>query len=185
MIQGLCRWILYKRCGFRFVETVERPQKYIIALAPHTSNWDFVIGILFSRAEGFKCHFMMKQFWFFWPLGYLMKALGGVPVKRERHTSMTDAIAETARKSKEFHLCITPEGTRSRQPEWRRGFYYIALKAELPILLYGLDYKRRLIQCTKQVIPTGDYEREIVEIKQYYEGFSGKYPEKFTTGLDN
>lgn len=184
MIQRFCRWVLYRRMGFRFEETIKRPQKYIIALAPHTSNWDFIIGILFSRAEGFRCDFMMKQFWFFWPLGYLMKALGGVPVKRDKHRSMTDVIAETARQREEFHLCITPEGTRRWQPEWKKGFYYIALKAELPILLYGLDYKRKLISCTKQVIPTGNYEQQIIEIKQYFEPFRGKYPEQFTTGLE-
>lgn len=169
--------------GYRFEETVKRPRKYIIALAPHTSNWDFIMALLFMGAEQFRCGFMMKQFWFFWPLGYLMRALGGIPVKRQRNTSMTEAIAEVARKSDDFHLCITPEGTRSRQPEWRRGFYYIALKAELPILLYGLDFERRLIQCTKQIIPTGDYDRQIVEIKEYFKDFKGKHPDQFTTGL--
>ncbi len=184
MVQEICRWILYKRCGFRFEQTVERPKKYIIALAPHTSNWDFIIGVLFMYAEGFHCDFMMKKEWFFWPLGFFLKWLGGVPVHRQKNHSMTDAIAQTAREREEFHLCITPEGTRRRQPEWKKGFYYIALKAEIPILLYGLDYKRRLIECTKQIIPTGDIDTQMVEIKQYFEPYCGKYPDKFTTGLN-
>jgi 1-acyl-sn-glycerol-3-phosphate acyltransferase len=126
---------------------------------------------------------MMKKEWFFWPLGPIFKRMGGIPVYREKNRSVTDVLAQQAREADEFRLCITPEGTRRRQPEWKKGFYYIALKAELPILLYGLDYKRRLIQCTKQVIPDGDFDKQIVEIKQYFEGFQGKYPEKFTTGL--
>jgi len=166
--------------GYRFVETVTRPQKYIIALAPHTSNWDFIMGLLFSGAEGFQCGFMMKKEWFFWPMGYVMRALGGIPVYREKNQSVTDIVAKQAREAREFHLCITPEGTRRRQPEWKKGFYYIALKANLPILLYGLDYKRRLIQCTKQVIPDGNFDEQMVEIKQYFKDFQGKYPEKFT-----
>ena len=183
MIQGFCRWVLYRCMGFRFEETVERPDKYIIALAPHTSNWDFIIGVLFMNAEGFKCGFMMKKFWFFWPLGPIFRRMGGIPVYRERNRSVTDMVAQQIRESKEFHLCITPEGTRSRQPEWRRGFYYIALKAEVPILLYGLDYQRKYIACKKMVIPTGDVENQMREIKEYFEPFAGKYPEKFTTGL--
>ncbi len=183
MVQSFCRWVLYKRCGFRFIEQVERPSKYIIALAPHTSNWDFIIGVLFMYAEGFRCGFLMKSEWFFWPLGYILKWLGGIPVHRQKNHSMTDAIAQAAKERDDFHLCITPEGTRRRQPEWKKGFYYIALKADIPILLYGLDYEQRIIQCSKKVIPTGDFETQIKEIKEYFVPFKGKYPDKFTTGL--
>ena len=183
MIQAFCRWLLYSRMGYRFEETVKRPRKYIIALAPHTSNWDFIMALLFMGAEKFQCGFMMKKEWFFWPLGPIFRSMGGIPVYREKNRSVTDVLGQQAREASDFHLCITPEGTRRLQPEWKKGFYYIALKGELPILLYGLDYKRRLIRCTKQVIPTGDYDTQIVEIKQYFEGFQGKYPEKFTTGL--
>ena len=170
--------------GWKTIITVEHPSKYIICLAPHTSNWDFVIGQLFGLAERRTTNFLMKKEWFFWPLGPLFRRLGGIPVYRDKNRSVTDILAQKAREAEDFHLCITPEGTRRLQPEWKRGFYYIALKAELPILLYGLDYKRRLIQCTKQVVPTGDIEREMIEIKQYFEGFQGKHADKFTTGLE-
>ena len=95
------------------------------------------------RAEGFKINFMMKKEWFFWPLGIFFRHIGGIPVWRTKHTSMTDNLATTAKKEKNFKLCITPEGTRSLNPEWKKGFYYIAMKAEIPILLYGVDYKER------------------------------------------
>lgn len=185
MVRKFCRWLLYRRMGYRFEETVKRPKKYIIALAPHTSNWDFIMAVLFMGAESFRCGFMMKKEWFFWPLGPLFRRMGGIPVYRDKHHSVTDILAQQAREAEEFHLCITPEGTRRLQPEWKKGFYYIALKAELPILLYGLDYKRRLIRCTKQVIPNGDIDTQLTEIKHYFEGFSGKHPEKFTTGLNS
>ena len=124
----------------------------------------------------------MKKEWFFWPLGILFRHLGGIPVYRQKHTSMTDAMAETARRSEHFLLCITPEGTRSRVEEWKKGFYFIALKAQLPILLYGLDYERKLIQCTKTVIPSGDLEADMRTIKLYFKDFKGKHPENFTIG---
>jgi 1-acyl-sn-glycerol-3-phosphate acyltransferase len=95
---------------------------------------------------------------------------------------MTDSMAEAAKKAETFHLCITPEGTRSRVEEWKKGFYFIALKANLPILLYGLDYERKLIQCTKTIYPSGDLEKDMREIKRYFKDFKGKIPDNFTIG---
>ena len=182
MLKAFCKWLLYKKRGWTLDVTEDHPDKFIICLAPHTSNWDFFLGLLYSRAEGMQCNFMMKKEWFFWPLGPLFKKLGGIPVHRQKHTSMTDAMAESAKAAKMFHLCITPEGTRSKNPDWKKGFYFIALKAGLPILLYGVDYEKRLIQCTKTVIPSGDVEKDMREIKNYFKDFRGKIPNNFTIG---
>ena len=182
MLQKLCSWILYKRMGWKKHITVDHPEKYIICLAPHTSNWDFAIGQLYMRAENMSSNFLMKKEWFFWPLGKLLKAIGGIPIWRDKHSNMTDILAAEAEKAITFHLCITPEGTRTLNPEWRKGFYYIALKAQIPILLYGVDYQKKLIQCTKSLIPTGDIEKDMKEIKLYFKEFKGKKPENFTVG---
>ena len=182
MIGRLCAWILYKRMGWRKEVSEPHPDKFIICLAPHTSNWDFLIGQLYERAEGIKINFLMKKEWFFWPLGPIFKRIGGIPVWRDKHTSMTDNLAQTAIDAKHFHLCITPEGTRSLNGEWKKGFYFIATKAQIPILLYGVDYEKRLIQCTKTVLPTGDIDKEMKEIKLYFKDFKGKHPELFTIG---
>jgi 1-acyl-sn-glycerol-3-phosphate acyltransferase len=124
----------------------------------------------------------MKKEWFFWPLGPIFRSLGGIPVFRSKKTSMTDNLAEAARKAERFMLCITPEGTRSPNPEWKRGFYYIAQKAEIPILLYGVDYEQKLIRCTKTIVPTGDIDTQMRDIKLYFKDFKGKKPENFTIG---
>ena len=182
MWQKLCKWLLYKRMGWTAEVTQPHPEKYIICVAPHTSNWDFLIGELYNIAEGLGSNFLMKKEWFVWPLGVLFRRLGGIPVYRQKHTSMTDALAQTAMREKTFRLCITPEGTRSRVEEWKRGFYFIAAKAQLPILLYGLDYEQKVIRCTKTIIPTGDVDRDMQEIKRYYKDFHGKYPENFSVG---
>ena len=181
-IRGFCGWLLYKRLGWTKNITVHRPDKYIICLAPHTSNWDFLIGQLFTRAEGIRSNFLMKKEWFFWPLGPILKALGGIPVWRSKHTSMTDNLAEKARSMSSFILCITPEGTRSLNPDWKKGFYFIAHKANIPILLYAADYERKLIECTKVIIPNGDVEGQMKEIKRYYKDYKGKKPELFSVG---
>lgn len=182
MLKKFCGWLLYQHWGWTKEVTVDHPKKYIICLAPHTSNKDFLLGQLYAHAEGWKINFLMKKEWFFWPLGPIFKRMGGIPVFRSKHTSMTDNLAETAKKSDTFRLCITPEGTRSLNPDWKKGFYYVALKAQIPVLLYGVDFEKRLIQCTKSMIPTGDVEKEMKEIKLYFKDFKGKRPELFTIG---
>ena len=124
----------------------------------------------------------MKKEWFFWPLGPLFRRLSGIPVFRDRHTSMTDNLANTAKQSGSFRLCVTPEGTRSLNPDWKKGFYYIALKAQIPVLLYGVDFEKKLIECTRSFVPTGNFEEEMREIKLYFKPFKGKHPELFTVG---
>lgn len=182
MIKSLCNWLLYQHMGWTANITEPHPDKFIICLAPHTSNWDFVLGQLYSKSRGMKSNFLMKREWFFWPLGPIFRRLGGIPVWRTKKTSMTDNLAETAKKLPVFQLCITPEGTRSPNPEWKKGFYYIAQKAGIPILLYGVDYEKKLIQCTKTIIPDGNIEEQMREIKLYFKDFKGKNPENFTIG---
>ncbi|MCR4810015.1 MAG: 1-acyl-sn-glycerol-3-phosphate acyltransferase [Prevotella sp.] len=182
MWKKFCNWLLYKRMGWTVDVTEDCPEKCIICLAPHTSNWDFIMGVLYNGATGMKSNFLMKKEWFFWPLGMLFRRMGGIPVYRQKHTSMTDTMAQTAKDAARFRVCITPEGTRKRVEEWKKGFYYIAQKAGIPILLYGLDYERKLIQCTKTIIPSGNIEADIREIKLYFKDYKGKKPENFTIG---
>ena len=182
MARKFYQWLLYKKMGWKKIVTIPHPDKFIICMAPHTSNWDFLIGQLYARAEGIRSNFLMKKEWFFWPLGPIFRKMGGIPVYRSKKTSMTDNMAEAARRTDSFKLCITPEGTRSLNADWKKGFYFIALKAEIPILLYALDYGKKTIVATKTIIPSGDLDKDMDEIKQYYKDFKGKYPEKFTIG---
>lgn len=179
MIQQLSKWMLYKHLGWRKEITIAHPEKYIICLAPHTSNWDLFIGQLYAHAEGIKSNFLMKKEWFFWPFGQLLKRIGGIPVERSKHTSMTDQLAQKAKESSHFSLAITPEGTRSLAKQWKRGFYFIALKAQLPILLYAIDYPNKRIVCTKTLHPSGNVDADMRIIMEYYRQFEGKHPEKF------
>ena len=90
MLRKFCSWLLYKKMGWKKFITDSHPDKYIICVAPHTSNWDFILGQLYAHAEGIKNNFLMKKEWFFWPFGILLRRLGGIPVWRSKHTSMTD-----------------------------------------------------------------------------------------------
>ena len=181
MLQSICRKILFDWCGWTTDVTVPHRDKCIIAVVPHTSNWDFIIGELYYNSLGRKALFLMKKSWFFFPLGILLRKMGGFPVNRSRHTSMTDQMAEAAKAASHFELAVTPEGTRSRRTKWKHGFYFMALKAELPIQLYALDYKNKRIVCTQELIPSGNLKEDMEAICKYYEPYLNlaKYPEKF------
>lgn len=182
LVRTLSRKILYGCMGWKIDIRAAHPHKFILCLAPHTSNMDFIIGLLYSRAEGMRANFLMKKEWFVWPLGVWFRHLGGIPVNRGKHTSMTDALAEAAWQHPEFRLCVTPEGTRSLNPDWKKGFYFIALKAGLPILLYALDFERKMIVCEKTIVPSGDVDKDMRVIRAYYKDFKGRHPEKFSVG---
>ena len=158
--------------------------KCVICVAPHTSNWDFFIGKLAYLSIGRYAGFMMKKEWFFFPLGLIFKAVGGIPVDRSRKSSLVDQMARKFAGSKQFHLAITPEGTRKANPNWKKGFYFIALKAQVPIMLIGIDYPTKTITSTKAIMPTGDFEKDMHEIKLYFKDFRGKIPENFSVGIN-
>ena len=108
-----------------------------------------------------------------------MRALGGIPVDRSKKTSLTDQIAEEFKKHEKFQLGITPEGTRKYNPDWKKGFYFIAYKANVPIVLATHDYEKKELGYKKIVIPSGNYKDDIIEIKNFYKNTKGKYPELF------
>lgn len=179
MKQQICKFLLHV-AGWKLgaAEGVEL-KKCVICVAPHTSNWDFVIGKLMYTSLGLTAGFLMKKAWFFFPLGLMFKSMGGIPIDRGRHTSMTDQVAEMFHSRDRFQVAITPEGTRKKVDEWKRGFYYIALKAQVPILLAYFDYAKKEVGILKVFQPTGDAERDIAEIRSYYKDIKGCHPENF------
>lgn len=182
MKKAIYSFIYYRILGWKTNVTVPDYDKCVICAAPHTSNWDLFIGKLFYGAIGRKTYFMMKKEWFFFPLGLIFKAVGGIPVDRRRKTSLVDQMAQRFASSKKFQLAITPEGTRKANPNWKKGFYFIASKAQVPLVLIGIDYRTKTIIATKAIMPTGDIEKDMREVKLYYKDFRGKNPENFALG---
>lgn len=177
-MQKLSKWIL-KIAGWKAFVTVAEPQKSIICVAPHTSNWDFLIGKLSYLALGREASFLIKKSWFFFPMGYLFHAMGGVPVDRSKRTSVTQQMAEEFGKRESFHLAITPEGTRGLVSKWKMGFYHIALKANVPIQLAYIDYVKKELGIKEVFYPTGDEKADLEKIQAYYKDVHAKFPEKF------
>lgn len=177
--QAIYSFIYRKVLGWEAVVTVPDYDKCVICAAPHTSNFDLIIGKLFYGTIGRKTSFMMKKEWFFFPAGPIFRAVGGIPVDRKRKTSLVDQMVEVFAKKKRFHLAITPEGTRKPNKHWKKGFYHIAAKAQVPIVLIGIDYEKRTITAGKSILPTGNPENDMRQIVQYFQGFKGKHPENF------
>lgn len=171
----LLKWI-----GWKYEVNVQPlPSKAVIVVAPHTSNMDFIIGKLCFTALGLKPKFLIKKEWFVFPIGALFRCLGALPVDRSKPGGLIDMLAEKIRQSETFLLVITPEGTRKPVSHWKRGFYLIATKAEVPLLLAYIDYKKR-IACIDQVFyPSGNYEKDLKFIAEYYTHFTPRHPEKF------
>jgi len=176
---NLAGWIL-KKAGWKFNINIPPTPKCVIAIAPHTSNWDFILGELAIRSVGMKAGFLMKDTWFFFPLGYFMRAIGGIPVKQSKNTRVTDSVVAAFKSRDELVIGVTPEGTRSARERWRTGFMHIAREAEVPLALAYIDYPSRTVCIDRFYELTGDIDADMAGIKEYYSHYTGRFPEKFT-----
>ena len=170
--------VILKIWGFQIEGDVRNDiDKKIFAVAPHTSSWDFPLGILTRGAKKMKVNFLGKMSLFKPPLGFIFRGLGGYPVDRSKHTNMVDAIVEIYTKQEKFALAIAPEGTRKKVDKLKTGFYYIALKAKIPIIVIKLDYGHKVVGFSKPIYPTGDLQKDFTLIYQFLKGVKGKNPE--------
>ncbi|MEA4948813.1 MAG: 1-acyl-sn-glycerol-3-phosphate acyltransferase [Petrimonas sp.] len=176
---NISKFILNKILGWKVKNTLPDVSKCIIVVAPHTSNWDFIIGKLAYSSIGRTANFLIKKEWFIFPFNLFFKSIGGIPVERNKNNSLTGVLAAEFEKHDKLHLAITPEGTRKPVKEWKKGFYFIAMKAKVPILLIGLDYSRKEASLLDLFYPSGDYKTDIVKIKSCYKDIKGRHPERF------
>ena len=154
--------------------------KSVIIAAPHTSNWDLPYTLMAAFVLNLNIHWMGKWQIFRPPFGGLMHWLGGIAVRRETSNNLVAASAQALMDAEgPVQLVVPPEGTRSKVRYWKTGFYYIALQAKVPIVLSYLDYHRKVGGLGPVFHPTGDIERDMVVIKQFYAGIRGKNEDQF------
>lgn len=152
--------------------------KCVVVMGPHTSNWDFVLGKLAFISYGVSAKYLIKKAAFFFPFGILLRRMGGIPVDRSKKNNLTEIAADLFKESKELFLVFTPEGTRAYSPNWKKGFYYIALAAKVPICIAYVDYKNKKGGFHSVIHPSGNVEEDIIRIKKILSQFSGRFPEK-------
>ena len=158
----------------------DHPKGSVICVAPHTSNMDFILGLLFSWVVGIRSGFLMKSEWFFFPLGGLFRSLGGIPVNRKERSQTVVRIQQLLQQEGQMHIAITPEGTRSRSEKWKSGFYHIAQAAGLPIELAVIDYQKKEVGIFEVFHPTSNAEEDLTYIRQRYRAEQAKHPDQFT-----
>ena len=169
----LTRWIgrvLLRLLHWRFVGEFPNLSKMVLIVAPHSSNRDFFVGVAVMFALGFEAHFIGKRELFWWPMGAVMRWLGGIPVDRRSPQGLVAQLQDTLQRHERFMLVLTPEGTRRRVQEWKSGFYHIAYEAGLPIAPAYFDNVRREVGFFPVVTPTGDATREIAALRARYAG---------------
>jgi 1-acyl-sn-glycerol-3-phosphate acyltransferase len=153
--------------------------KAVFITAPHTSFYDFFIGRLYCWARRIPAKIFIKKEAFKWYYGWLLKYVGGIPIDRSKAGNKVEQVAEMMKNHDPIFLAITPEGTRKRVEHWKKGFYYIAQKAEVPIIFSFLDYGKKEVGIGPMLDVTGDFEKDFKKIEDFYRGMKGKFPEKF------
>ena len=173
MLQKLARFIL-KTCGWEAVGEVPPLDKAVFVAAPHTSNWDGIWLLVYKVALRVDIRFLAKHTLFWWPLGTLLKSLGAMPIDRSVAHDTVNQLIETFAAEDHLFLALAPEGTRRWKPYWKTGFYQIAKSANVPIVLAFIDYKNKAVGIDQVFNPTGDMEKDILNIRLFYAKFLEK-----------
>lgn len=155
--------------GWKIIGDVPwQEKKYIIIVAPHTSNLDFMIGVLARGVVGFDSKFLGKKSLFRPPFGWFFKLMGGYPVDRSKSTNLVDQVVDLYNSHDRFVIALAPEGTRKNVADWKTGFYYIAHKAKIPIVRSKMDWKTKTVEFFEPFKTTGNIEKDLPLIKEVY-----------------
>ncbi|WP_188151918.1 1-acyl-sn-glycerol-3-phosphate acyltransferase [Teredinibacter waterburyi] len=169
---------LVRVTGWRMVGEIPDEKKLVLAAAPHTSNWDFILAMLFVMATGIRISYLMKKEAFVWPFGKLFMALGGIPLNRKAADDTVDQIAQWYSEHDKVWVVITPEGTRGKVERWKTGFLRLAERADVPVYLVAWDYPTKTIHIGKKWPRSGDHVKDAEGIRDYLcSRYTGRHPE--------
>ncbi len=178
-MRPIYRFFLLTLFGWRIRD--DRPtglERYIVVVAPHTSNWDFLVGLAVrSIARMRDVKYLAKASLFKPPFGWFFRAVGGYPVDRSKHTNLVDAVVSMFNRGEISKIAITTEGTRKYQPDWKTGFHRIATGAGVPIILATFDYAEKLVVLSEPFALTADPVADIERMKDWFRPHKGKNPE--------
>ena len=150
--------------------------KGIVVVYPHTSNWDFIVGVLYKFAVGLPAHWVGKDTLFRWPLGPVFRRIGGIPVNRSKSSGFVRSLLEEFRQRDHMWVALAPEGTRSHSDHWKSGFYRIAVAAGLPVGLGYIDYGTRTLGIDTYVTLSGDQGADMQRLQDFYADKRGRVP---------
>ena len=182
LIKKLCLFI-YWLIGWKVVElSTKRYPKFMLIVAPHTSNWDFIVALIarYITPYGYNTKFLGKSSLFKPPFGFIFRWLGGIPVHRNKKNNMVEQVAKIYDSANsDFGIAMSPEGTRKYIKNWKTGFYHIANAAKVPILPVGLDYSKKQVILFEAFFPTGNLEADMPQLKAIFKDCKGYNPENY------
>ncbi len=181
MIKKKIASLVLKILGWKIVGDIPpNTPKCVVIMAPHTSNIDFLFGWLGYSSKGYTSYFLIKKEAFNRFSGPILKAMGGIPIDRGRSSNLVHQLTEEFQRRENFILNITPEGTRQLNRNWKRGFYFIAQNAKVPVVMGFLDYKNKEGGFGPAFVPNGNYEADFEKISEFYKTKQARFPEKFS-----
>lgn len=184
MKQIIYKFIFCKIFGWKVVGNISQElKKCVIIAVPHTSWWDFFLGIFSRGILNLEINYVAKNELFVFPFNYFFTWTGGSSLNRQKNENKVDSISKIFNEKEVFRLAISPEGTRKKVTEWKTGFYYIALKANVPIIPVAFDYGKKEVVYHEPFYPTGDIDSDLKFLKAYYKGVIGKVPEYSFTDI--
>jgi 1-acyl-sn-glycerol-3-phosphate acyltransferase len=166
-----------KLMGWKLIDLPRRPAKAVVIAYPHTTNWDLPMTLLAIAGLPYGAHWVAKDTLFHGPMGWIMRALGGIAVNRRERTGFVARLAEEFRSHDNFHLVMSTEGTRSQQAGWKSGFYRIALAADVPVIMGVVDYAKREVGLLDCITLSGDADADMARIATCYAGRKGLHHE--------
>jgi len=164
-------------CGWTINGELPNQPKFILAVAPHTSNWDFFIGIAAMFSLQLKVSFLGKASIFRWPVKSVLTAIGGIAVDRSNSHGVVGQIVQELKRNDKFILGLAPEGTRSKTTEWKTGFLHIAKQGNIPIVPVSFDFAKKEIFFHQEVYISGEISQELIEFKQIFADVCAKNPQ--------
>ena len=179
MMRNLARLVLWAG-GWTPIGGVPNEPRAVVIAAPHTSNWDGLWALAYKVAVGLDVHFFAKHSLFWFPLGALLRVLGGVPLDRSKARSAVALAVDMFASEEQFYFGLAPEGTRAYRDAWKSGFYRIALAADVPVFLGSIDYGKKQVGIGGRLDLTGDQEADLQKCAEFYAGIKGRWPEKTT-----
>ena len=179
MKKQIYKWIFFRLMGWKIVGTIDEDvKKCVMMVMPHTSAHDFYLGIFTRGITGLEMNWVGKKELFRFPLGFYFRYMGGEPLDRSGGLNKVESIAAIFNRKEVFRLAVAPEGTRKKVDQLKTGFYYIALKAKVPIVPVAFDFGKKEVKCGQLLFPSGNIEEDLAILKKHYIGVEGKIPEK-------
>lgn len=179
MKQFIYRFIFFKLMGWKVKGTFDTHiKKCVMIVVPHTSWFDFFIGVFFRGTYAVEINFLAKKELFKFPLGPYLKWMGGIPLNRSKTENKVDTIAKIFENKEVLRLSLSPEGTRKKVDTWKSGYYYIAQKANVPIIPIGFDYENKQVIVFDQFMTTNNYEQDAKFLENLFKNVKGKVAEQ-------